>query len=67
MDQDSEKHLQESVLSVARKDFNTLRKEWTVDQALEAIRSQVVGEKIIYFYVTDDAGRLLGVVRPGAS
>lgn len=60
MDQDS--HLRESVLSVASKDFNALRKEWTVDQALRAIRQQVVGEKIIYFYVTDDAGRLLGVV-----
>jgi magnesium transporter len=60
MDHDS--HLQESVLTVARKDFNTLRKEWTVEQALHSIRSQVVGEKIIYFYVTDDAGRLLGVV-----
>ena len=62
MDQDSEIHLQESVLSVARKDFNALRKEWTVEQALRAIRTQVVGEKIIYFYVTDEAGRLLGVV-----
>jgi len=62
MDQDSEKHLQEPVLSVAREDFNTLRKEWTVEQALQAIRKQVVGEKIIYFYVTDEAGRLLGVV-----
>jgi magnesium transporter len=60
MHQDS--HLQESVLSVASKDFNALRKEWTVDQALRAIRQQVVGEKIIYFYVTDEAGRLLGVV-----
>jgi magnesium transporter len=62
MDRDSEKHLQESVLAVARKDFNALRKEWTVEQALGAIRRQGVGEKIIYFYVTDDDGRLLGVV-----
>ena len=62
MDQDQEKHLQETVLSVARRDFNALRREWTVDQALQAIRRQVVGEKIIYFYVTDEAGRLLGVV-----
>lgn len=62
MDQHPDNHLQESVLSVARNDFNALRKEWTVEQALAAIRRQVVGEKIIYFYVTDDAGRLLGVV-----
>jgi magnesium transporter len=59
---DTDQHLQESVLTVARNDFNALRKEWTVEQALKAIRGQVVGEKIIYFYVTDDAGRLLGVV-----
>ena len=62
MDEASEKHLQEPVLTVARQDFNTLRKEWTIEQALEAIRGQAVGEQIIYFYVTDEAGRLLGVV-----
>lgn len=62
MDRASEKHLQEPVLTVARKDFNALRKEWTVEQALAAIRQHGVGEKIIYFYVTDEAGRLLGVV-----
>lgn len=62
MDQNSEKHLQESVLTVARQDFNALRKEWTVDQALQAIRRQVVAEEIFYFYVIDESGRLLGVV-----
>lgn len=46
MNQDSEKHLQEPVLTVASKDFNALRKEWTVEQALHAIRRQVVGEKL---------------------
>ncbi len=61
MSQD-EQHLQQPILSVARRDFNTLRREWTVAQALEAIRRQGVGEKIIYFYVVDDAQRLLGVV-----
>jgi magnesium transporter len=55
-------HLQQPVLNVARRDFNTLRKEWTVAQALDAIRRQGVGEKIIYFYVVDEAQRLLGVV-----
>jgi magnesium transporter len=61
MSQD-EQHLQQPILSVARRDFSTLRKEWTVAQALEAIRRQGVGEKIIYFYVVDEAQRLLGVV-----
>lgn len=62
MDRDSDKHLGESVLTVARRDYTTLRKEWTVEQALESIRRQGVGEKIIYFYVTDEEGRLMGVV-----
>src|SRR5271169_3406125 len=57
-----EHHLQQPIVTVARRDFGTLRKEWTVAQALEAIRRQGVGEKIIYFYVVDDGGRLLGVV-----
>lgn len=33
-----------------------------MEQALESIRRQGVGEKIIYFYVTDEEGRLMGVV-----
>lgn len=62
MDQRSEMHLQESVLTIARSDFNLLRKEWTVEQALHSIRQQSVGEEIIYFYATDEQGRLIGVV-----
>jgi len=62
MDQDSDTHLQEPVLTVARQDFNALRKEWTVDEALQAIRRQVVGDEISYFYVIDESGRLLGVI-----
>jgi magnesium transporter len=62
MDTDSEQHLRDSVMTVARKDFNVLHREWTVGEALASIRRQGVGEKIIYFYVTDEAGRLLGVV-----
>ena len=61
MDQGPDKHLQESVLTVARQDFNALRKEWTVDEALQAIRRQVIGEEIVYFYGIDESGRLLGV------
>jgi magnesium transporter len=47
---------------VARKDFATLRQDMTVQQALTAIRHQGVGEKIVYFYVVDEEGRLVGVV-----
>jgi magnesium transporter len=34
----------------------------TISEALARLRTGEIGEKIIYFYVTDDAGKLLGVV-----
>lgn len=55
-------HLNEPVLPFARRDFTTLAQEMTVDQALADIRSRGIGEKVIYFYVVDEAGRLAGVV-----
>jgi magnesium transporter len=55
-------HLNELVLSFARQDSTTLAKDLTVEQALAAIRSRGVGEKVIYFYVVDEAQRLVGVV-----
>lgn len=55
-------HLHQPVLAVARKDVATLREEFTVAQALEAIRQRGVGEKIVYFYVVDAGDRLVGVV-----
>jgi magnesium transporter len=55
-------HLQEPVLAVARRDFTTLHRELTVQQALDAIRQRGVGEKIVYFYVVDAEDRLVGVV-----
>jgi magnesium transporter len=55
-------HLNEPVLPFARQDFTTLAQSLTVEQALAAIRSGGVGEKVIYFYVVDQARRLVGVV-----
>ena len=55
-------HLNEPVLRFARKDFATLNQKFTVDQALAFIRRRGVGEKIVYFYVVDDAEQLVGVV-----
>ena len=55
-------HLNSPVLSFAGRDTTTLAKDLTVDQALAAIRSRGVGEKVIYFYVVDEAQRLVGVV-----
>ena len=55
-------HLQQPVLAVARKDAAILPGEFTVQQALDAIRQRGVGEKIVYFYVVDAEERLAGVL-----
>jgi magnesium transporter len=55
-------HLQQPISAVARKDVATLRQDLTVQQALDAIRQRGVGEKIVYFYVVDSDGRLVGVL-----
>ncbi len=55
-------HLNQPVLPYARKDFPELRQDYTVQQALEAIRRQGIGEKVVYFYVVDQQERLLGVL-----
>ncbi len=55
-------HLNQPVLPYARKDFPELRQDYTVQQALEAIRRQGLGEKVVYFYVVDDQEHLLGVL-----
>ncbi len=55
-------HIHQPVSNVARKDFTRLRKDLTVHQALEAIRGEELGEKIVYFYVVDEQGVLVGVL-----
>ncbi len=55
-------HLNQPVLPYARKDFPELRQDYTIQQALDAIRRQGVGEKVVYFYVVDDQEHLLGVL-----
>jgi magnesium transporter len=55
-------HLEQPVLAVARKDVATLREGLTIQQALDAIRRQGIGERIVYFYAVDEQGRLTGVV-----
>jgi magnesium transporter len=46
----------------AAREFVTLRHNWTVEQALAEIRTQKVPGPILYFYVIDDDGRLVGVL-----
>jgi len=55
-------HLNEPVLEFARKDFPLLQQHSTIGEALDIIRQKGVGEKIIYFYVVDQAQRLTGVL-----
>lgn len=55
-------HLDQLVLPYARKDFPELRVDFTVQQALDSIRHQGLGEKVIYFYVIDGDQRLVGVL-----
>ena len=55
-------HLDQPVLPYARKDFPELRLDFTVQQALDSIRQQGLGEKVIYFYVVDPEMRLVGVL-----
>ena len=51
-----------SVLSHAHKDFTTLNQSLTVGEAIDVIRNCSTGNGIQYYYVVDDAGKLLGVL-----
>jgi magnesium transporter len=55
-------HLNEPITRLASKDFTALAVDLTVAGALAQIRERGVAEKIIYFYVVDHDGRLVGVV-----
>ena len=55
-------HLQEPVLKYARHDFPIIRDSLNVGEALGVIRREGVGERIIYFYVINDGGQLVGII-----
>jgi magnesium transporter len=55
-------HLEEPVLNYLHKGFAVLHHEMTVEQALAAIRAQNPSEAIVYFYVVDSSGKLVGVL-----
>src|SRR5213593_2536868 len=46
----------------SRERTSTLRADFTIQGALEAIRQRGIGEKIVYFYVVDADDRLVGVL-----
>ncbi len=49
-------------LDYARRDFPLLEADAIVEKALQAIRREGVGERVIYFYAIDERKRLVGVV-----
>ena len=55
-------HLDQPVITLARKDVVTLPEDYTVQQSLDAIRRSGIGEKIVYFYLVDAENRLSGVL-----
>ena len=55
-------HLNDLVFQYIRRDFVPVRADHTVGEALRALRSQELGEKIVYFYVVDQDGRLTGIL-----
>jgi magnesium transporter len=55
-------HFNECVLPHARKDLPLLRAGMRVAEALDTIRREGVGERIIYFYAIDENQRLVGVL-----
>ena len=55
-------HLDEPIFAHLRRDFVPLDAGWTVGEALGRLRSQELGEKIVYFYAVDSEGRLEGIV-----
>jgi magnesium transporter len=58
----TEANLEDPVSRYARADCTRLRIGQTVGDALEELRREPPAERIIYFYVVDDDGRLQGVV-----
>lgn len=54
--------LYQPIMTIARQDMVTLKEGFTVQQALDHIRSHGLGERIVYFYVVDESGQLKGVI-----
>lgn len=49
--------MSQPVSALARKNFVPLQQDVTVREALDRIRSEVLNEMIIYFYVVDECRR----------
>ncbi|MEW6196028.1 MAG: magnesium transporter [Bacteroidota bacterium] len=59
----NDKHTyQHPITDFARKDFTALNRNLTIDEALRKIRTEGLGERIVYFYVVDEEQKLVGVL-----
>lgn len=54
--------MQDRVSKYMRRDFPRLNETLTVEMALRVIRNEGLKERIVYFYVLDQVGKLIGVV-----
>lgn len=54
--------LDQPVLAYLRRDPPVLRTDQTVAGAIASLQGTTLGEEIVYLYVTDNAGKLVGVV-----
>ncbi len=61
-DSASLRYLDEPLFGYIRRDLTPLVSGQTVGEALESLRAQPLGERIVYFYVVDADGKLVGVV-----
>src|SRR5260370_20929571 len=52
------------VVEHARRDFPLLDADMTVAEALDRIRREGIGERVIYFFAIDREKRLVGVLPP---
>lgn len=55
-------HLKEPALRYASHDFPIIRDRLTIGEALAVIRREGVAERIIYFYVLNDDGQVVGII-----
>lgn len=55
-------HLNDPVESCMKRDVLGFDQDLTVDQLLKQLREIVTEQRILYFYVTDAAGKLVGVI-----
>jgi magnesium transporter len=62
MEKFSQDKMREPVVAHMGRDYTSLGVDQTIAQVLESLRAGRVAEKIVYFYVLDGEGKLVGVV-----